>query len=190
MAKAFSNVCVVMLIEIFLFAGMAIDLFLVYIILHLSDNDKIMKTIIKNKEGLFSHEIIDDWKAGIVLTGPEVKSIKLGQISLKGSFVQLDGNGELWLVNAYVAPYKPASGVQAGYDPYHRRKLLLNKREINSIIGKKAQKGLTIIPISVYTNRRMVKVEIGLARGKRKIDKRESIKKREVQREIRRTLKN
>lgn len=148
-----------------------------------------MATIIKNKEGLYSYEIIDTWQAGIVLSGPEVKSVKLSQISLKGSFVQFDSKQELWLVNAYIAPYKPAKGVQAGYDPYKRRKLLLNKREIDSIIGKKAQKGLTIIPISVYTNRRLVKVEIGLARGKTKIDKRESIKKREVQREIRRTLK-
>jgi len=148
-----------------------------------------MKTIAKNKEGLFSYEILDTWKAGVVLSGPEVKSVKLGQISLKGSFVQFDSRQELWLVNAYIAPYKPAKGAQAGYDPYQRRKLLLNKREIDSIIGKKAQKGLTIIPISVYTSRRLVKIDIGLARGKRKIDKRESIKKREVQREIRRTLK-
>ena len=148
-----------------------------------------MKIIVKNKEGLYSYVIIDTWQAGLVLSGPEVKSIKLGQISLKGSFIQFDTNQELWLVNVYVAPYKPATGVQAGYDAYQRRKLLLNKRELDSIIGKKAQKGLTIIPISVYTNRRLVKVEIGLARGKSKIDKRESIKKREVDREIRRTLK-
>jgi len=148
-----------------------------------------MATIIKNKEGLYSYEIIDTWHAGIVLSGPEVKSVKLGQMSLKGSFVQFDARQELWLMNAYIAPYKPAKGVQTGYDPYQRRKLLLNKREIDTIIGKKAQKGLTIIPISVYTKRRLVKVEIGLARGKSKIDKRESIKKREVDREISRTLK-
>ena len=148
-----------------------------------------MKTIIKNKEGLFSYEILETWRAGLVLTGPEVKAVKAGQISLKGSFIQFDVKQELWLINAYIAPYKPASGVQNGYDPYQRRKLLLNKREIDSIIGKKSQKGLTIIPISVYTNRRLIKVEIGLAKGKTKIDKRESIRKREVQREIRRTLK-
>lgn len=148
-----------------------------------------MAVITKNKEGFFNYEVIDKWQAGIVLTGPEVKSVKAGQISLKGAFVTLDPKGELWLVNAYVAPYQPAKAVQAGYDPYKRRKLLLNKREIDSIIGKNAQKGLTIIPISVYTNRRLVKLEIGLARGKTKIDKRESIKKREITREIRRSLK-
>ncbi|MFA5021410.1 MAG: SsrA-binding protein, partial [Patescibacteria group bacterium] len=80
-----------------------------------------MKTIIKNKEGLFSYEILETWRAGLVLTGPEVKAVKAGQISLKGSFIQFDVKQELWLINAYIAPYKPASGVQNGYDPYQRR---------------------------------------------------------------------
>lgn len=148
-----------------------------------------MKIITKNKEGLFSHEVLESWRAGLVLSGPEVKATKGGLISLKGSFVQTDKNNEAWLVNAYIGPYKPAKSQQTGYDPYRRRKLLLNKREISSILGKKSQKGLTIIPISVYTSKRLIKVEIGLARGKTKIDKRESIKKRELNREILRTLK-
>ena len=148
-----------------------------------------MKIIVKNKEGLFDYRILENWQAGLVLSGPEVKSVKLGQISLKGSFVQIDSKNECWLVNAYIAPYRPAQGVQGGYDPYQRRKLLLNNREIDSIIGKKAQKGLTIIPISVYTNKRLVKVEIGLASHRNKLDKRDMIKKRETDREIRRTLK-
>lgn len=149
-----------------------------------------MKIITKNKEGLFGHEILETWTAGLVLSGPEVKAVKGGLISLKGAFVQIDSNNEVWLVNTYIAPYKPAATQQTGYDPYGRRKLLLNKREIDSIIGKKAQKGLTIIPISVYTNKRLIKVDIGLARGKNKLDKRETIKKREINRDIRRTLKN
>jgi len=148
-----------------------------------------MKLINKNKQALFDYEILEHWKAGIVLSGPEVKSVKKGQISLSSSFIQIDSKNEAWLVNSYIAPYKPAAGVQTGYDPNHRRKLLLNKKEIASIIGKKSQKGLTIVPISVYTDKRLIKVEIGLARGKTKIDKREAIKKREVQREIRGTLK-
>jgi SsrA-binding protein len=148
-----------------------------------------MKIITKNKEGLFDYEILETWRAGIVLSGPEVKSVKLGQISLKGSFIQLDKKNEAWLVNSFISAYKPAKTQQLGYDPYQRRKLLLNKREIDSILGKKSQKGLTIVPISVYTNKRLIKVEIGLARGKTKIDKRESIKKRELNREILRTLK-
>lgn len=148
-----------------------------------------MKIITKNKDGLFGHEILEKWQAGIMLSGPEVKSVKGGLISLKGSFVQVDKNNEVWLVNAYIGPYKPASAHQTGYDPSKKRKLLLNKREIDSILGKKSQKGLTIIPILVYTNKRLVKLEIGLARSKSKVDKRQSIKKRELEREISRTLK-
>lgn len=148
-----------------------------------------MKLIIKNKEGLFNHEILETWHAGIVLTGPEVKSVKLGQISLKGSFIQLTNRNEAWLLNCHISPYKPAKSAQTGYEPTRKRKLLLNKKEIASILGKKSQKGLTIIPISVYTNKRLVKVEIGLARSKTKLDKRDSIKKRETEREIKRTLK-
>jgi len=149
-----------------------------------------MKILTKNKDGLFGHEILETWKAGLVLSGPEVKAAKGGLISLKGCFVQLDKNNEAWLINSYIGPYKPAKSQQNGYDPYKRRKLLLNKKEIDSILGKKSQKGLTIIPISVYTNKRLIKVEIGLARSKSKIDKRESIKKRELNREILRTLKH
>lgn len=148
-----------------------------------------MKIIIANKEGLFGNEVLEKWQAGIVLSGPETKSVKLGQVSLKGSFIQIDSKGEVWLINAYIGPYKPAKGQQAGYDPSKKRKLLLNRKEIDALIGKKAQKGLTIIPISLYTNRRLVKAEIALVRGKTKLDKRETIKKREIQREIRRTLK-
>ncbi len=148
-----------------------------------------MKTIIINKEGLFNNEILEKWQAGIVLSGAETKAIKLGQTSLKNSFIQIDSNKEVWLVNAYIAPYKPAQGQQNNYNPYKKRKLLLNHKEIDALIGKKTQKGLTIIPISLYTNRRLVKVEIALVRGKTKIDKREIIKKREIQREIKRTLK-
>lgn len=148
-----------------------------------------MKNITTNKEGLFGYEVLEKWQAGIMLSGPETKAVKLGQASLKGSFVQIDKKGEVWLINAYIGPYKPAKGHQTGYEPLKRRKLLLNRKEIDSLTGKKAQKGLTIIPISLYTNRRLVKVEIALARGKTKIDKRENIKKREVQREISRTLK-
>jgi len=148
-----------------------------------------MAVIVKNKEGLFSYEILEKYNAGLVLSGPEVKAVKGGQISLKGAYVSIDSQGEVWLVNCHISPYKPASGQQQGYQPARPRKLLLNKKEISSLIGKGKQKGLTIIPISVYTNRRLIKVEIGLARGKTRVDKREVIRKREINREIRRTLK-
>jgi SsrA-binding protein len=166
-----------------------LTLILYHKLYHKTKSSEIMKIITKNKEGLYDYEILESWTAGIVLSGPEVKSVKLGQISLKGAFVQTDSHNEVWLVNAYIGPYKPAKSVQTGYDPSQRRKLLLKKREIDSILGKKSQKGLTIIPISVYTNRRLIKVEIGLARSKSKIDKREAIKKRETKREIDRLVR-
>lgn len=142
----------------------------------------------QNRESLFSYEILEHIQAGLVLTGPEVKAAKGGQISLKGSYASIVNN-EAWLTNCYIGPYQPAKNQQTGYDPLRRRKLLLNKKEISSLIGKNKQKGLTIIPISVYTIKRLIKVDLALAKGKSKIDKRESIKKREVNRQIQRTLK-
>lgn len=148
-----------------------------------------MNLIVKNKEALFNYEALEKFQAGIVLSGPEVKSVKKGQISLKGAYVTIDKNNEIWLINAHISPYLPAKGKQEKYEPIRARKLLLNKKEISSLIGKTRQKGLTIIPVSVYTKKRLIKMEIALARGKSKIDKREQIRKRESQREIRRTLK-
>ncbi len=147
------------------------------------------KIINQNKGGLFNYEVIETYQAGIVLTGPEVKSVKGGQIGLKGSYVSIDGQSELWLVNCHIARYKPAQNVQANYQPERQRKLLLRKKEINSLIGKSKQKGLTIIPTAVYTIKGLIKVDIALAKGKTKIDKRESIKKREINREISSSLK-
>ncbi|MEI6288382.1 MAG: SsrA-binding protein SmpB [bacterium] len=149
-----------------------------------------MKLIINNKDATFNYKILDQFEAGLVLSGPEVKSVKKGQISLKGSYVSIDHNGEAWLVGAHISPYLPAKNAQVDYLPDHRRKLLLHKKEIDSLLGKGKQKGLTIIPINVYTNKRLVKVTIALGQGKSKIDKRETIKKREANREIQRTLKN
>jgi len=148
------------------------------------------KVIQKNKQGLFNYEILDTFEAGVVLSGPEVKSVKNGHLSLKGSYVTIDNNEEVWLVNAHIAPYEPAATHQKDYQPDGKRKLLLHKKQIASLIGKSKQKGLTIIPMSVYTTRRLIKLEIGLARGKTEIDKRESIKKREIDRQIRRSLKH
>ena len=148
------------------------------------------KTIYKNKEGLFNYQTLETVQAGIVLSGPEVKSVKLGQISLKGSYISIDPKGEAWLMRAHISPYKPAKNVQEKYDPDQARKLLLKKKEIDSLKGKIKQKGLTIIPINVYTKRGLIKLDIALAKGKTQIDKRESIKRRETSRQIQRTLKH
>lgn len=141
-----------------------------------------------NKRALFDYQILEKLEAGIVLTGAEVKSVKNGHISLKGSYVTFR-NGEAYLLNAHISPYKK-SGKIAGYDPTHTRKLLLNKSELKRLIGRSSEKGLTIVPLKVYNTRRgRLKVEIGVGRGKKQFEKREIIKKRETEREIRSRLK-
>ena len=148
------------------------------------------KIIQKNKTGLFNYKIMETYQAGLVLTGPEVKSAKGGHLSLHSSYISIDNHNEAWLVGCYISPYKPAGGIQTNYQPERRRKLLLNKKEIDTLMGKTKQKGLTIIPVSVYTTKGLIKVDIALARGKTKVDKRANIKKREIDRQIRRSLKN
>ncbi len=147
------------------------------------------KYIVKNVQAFFNYEIIDTFQAGIVLSGPEVKSVKNKRISLKGSYIRIENN-EAWLINCSIAPYGPAKGIQQNYQQEKPRKLLLHKKEISELIGKSKQKGLTIMPTCVYTKRGLIKVDIALARGKTKIDKREKIKDREIQRQISRSLKN
>ncbi|MEA3272546.1 MAG: SsrA-binding protein SmpB [Patescibacteria group bacterium] len=141
-----------------------------------------------NKKALFDYEILEKLEAGLVLTGQEVKSVKNGQINLKGSYVTLK-DGEAYLLNAHISPYKKA-GILKDYNPTRSRKLLLHKKELTRLIGKSQEKGLTIIPLKVYTKGRgKIKIEIGIGRGKKKYEKRETIKKREVEREIRQKMK-
>lgn len=147
-----------------------------------------MPTLAYNKRANFDYEISDKYEAGLVLTGQEVKSVKLGHISLKESFVTVKGM-ELYLTNAHVTPYKYA-GEMKTYDPTRPRKLLLKKSEIKHLTGKVRVQGLTLVPISVYTKKRLIKLEFGVGKGKKKHDKRETISKREVERNIRRELKN
>ncbi|MCD6528592.1 SsrA-binding protein SmpB [bacterium] len=142
----------------------------------------------RNKKVLTNYEILDKWKAGLVLTGPEVKSIKQKKINLESSYITMDKNQELWLINTHIAPYPPAGETQKSYNPTQPRKLLLNKKEIKSLIGKLQQKGLTLIPLMVYDKKGIIKVEIGLAKGLKKYDKREKIKKRETERRIRQIM--
>ena len=142
---------------------------------------------IKNKKAYFDYEIIEKYEAGIELFGFEVKSIKKGGISLAGSFGIIK-NGEVFLLNAFVAPYQPQNTPQK-YNPLRTRKLLLHKKEIESLIGKSKQKRLTIVPFSVYTKRGFVKICIVLAKSKKKKDKREKIKERDINREVEREIK-
>ena len=146
-----------------------------------------MATLTVNKRASYDYEFLQKYEGGLVLTGPEVKSAKKGQIQLQGAFLTILG-GELWLTNALIAKYGPA-GEQPQYDPRRRRKVLIHKKELNALVGKTQQSGLTIVPISVYTRSNLVKVEFALARGKRQFEKRDKIKKRDVQREMRDRMK-
>ncbi len=140
----------------------------------------------KNKKARFEYEILETMEAGLVLTGPEVKAIRAGQVKLTSGFVTFHGEIPL-LTNAHISKYKYATIID--YETERSRKLLLKKKEINYLKGKSQEHGLTIIPLSIYTKGRHIKLEIGIARGKKLYDKRRTIKKREVDRQIRRALK-
>ena len=140
-----------------------------------------------NKKALFDYSIIEKFEAGLVLTGPEVKSVRAGQISLKGAFVTFH-EGNAYLTGANISRYQPA-GKQLEYEPERSRRLVLHKREIRYLQGKSQEKGLTIIPLSVYTKHRFLKLEIAVAKGKKEFDKRETIKKRDTEKEMRRAIK-
>lgn len=148
---------------------------------------KEMKILSENKKAYFNYQILEKFRAGMVLTGQEVKSIKTGHISLRGSYVVLKDE-EAFLIGCHVPAYQPKNAPK-DYNPEHSRKLLLKKSEIKYLIGKSKQKGLTLVPFKVYTEKGKIKLELAVAKGKRKFDKRETIKKREAEREIKRELK-
>ncbi|HLB64045.1 MAG TPA: SsrA-binding protein SmpB [Anaerolineales bacterium] len=144
------------------------------------------KVLAANRKASHDYFLEDRFEAGIALQGTEIKSIRAGQISLREAYVRTDGE-EVWLVNAHVAPYDPASNMN--HDPRRERKLLLHRREILKLQDKVRQKGYTIIPTKVYLSGGRAKVEIALARGKRQYDKRQQIARREAQRDMERALR-
>ena len=143
----------------------------------------------ENPKANFDYEILDKYEAGIKLSGPEVKSIKTNGMSLKSAYVKIMKNGEIHLINAHVSKYKPAFSAQNDYDPEQTRHLLLHKREINKLFSKVKERGLTIVPLKVYAKDKFIKVEIGLAKGKKLYDKRESIKRRDIDKNMKRELR-
>jgi len=143
---------------------------------------------IKNKKAFFDYEILEKIELGLILTGAEVKSVKLGHASLQGSYVQ-NIDGRLFLVGAHIPAYQPANQ-PIDYDPLRPRPVLIKKKELKYFLGKIKERGLTIVPLRMYTKKGLVKLEAGLAKGKKKFDKREKIKKREDDRQISRSLKN
>ncbi|NME41818.1 SsrA-binding protein SmpB [Lactobacillus agilis] len=145
------------------------------------------KPLAQNKKASHNYHILDTIEAGIVLTGTEIKSIRAARINLKDGFAQIK-NGEAWLMNVHISLYD--QGNQFNHDPLRNRKLLLHKKQINQLAGEISKKGVTLVPLKVYIKNGFAKVLLGLAQGKHDYDKRESIKKRDQEREIRRTLKN
>lgn len=140
---------------------------------------------ISNKKAFFDYQISESFEAGINLYGFEVKSVRLGKADLTGSFVRIIGS-EAYLVNAKIFPYQP--GQIEGYDERRTRKLLLHKNEIISLKSKIEGSNLTLVPVSLYLKNGFVKLEVALGKGKKKYEKRESIKKRDIQRDLEREL--
>ncbi len=145
-----------------------------------------MKIVATNRKALYNYHILDSFEAGIVLKGSEVKSLRMGKVSLRESFAKTEGT-EVFLYNLHITPYIH-QGIP-GPEPTRPRKLLLHKREIRRLIGLTGQKGLTLIPLKIYFKAGRAKVEIALVKGKKKYDKREKLKRKTAQREIARALK-
>ena len=140
----------------------------------------------KNKKAFHEYEILDRFEAGIALQGSEVKALRERKISLKESYARIKG-GEAWLENCHIGPY--SHGGLAGHEPLRPRKLLLHRREINKLAAKIVRRGFTLVPLSVYFKNGNVKVEIALARGKQIHDKRESSRRKTIEREVQTELK-
>ncbi|MDM8278473.1 MULTISPECIES: SsrA-binding protein SmpB [Ligilactobacillus] len=141
----------------------------------------------QNKKARHDYQILETLEAGLVLTGTEIKSVRERRINLKDGFAQIH-NGEAWLMNVHISEY--TQGNRFNHDPLRARKLLLHKKEIQKLTGQTSEKGITIVPLKVYLKHGFAKVLLGIAKGKHDYDKRETIKKRDQEREIRRTLKN
>ena len=145
-----------------------------------------MKVVAKHPTARRDYTIEDVYEAGIVLKGSEVKSLRASNASIKESFAMLR-DGEVFLMNSYIAPYNPANVLN--HDPTRERKLLLNRREIKKLIGKTHQRGYTLIPTRIYFKEGKAKLELGLAKGKKNQDKREDIKRKEAKREMDKAIK-
>ena len=150
------------------------------------DKSGAKKTITVNRKARHEYFIDDTYTAGLVLVGTEVKSLRAGKVNLSDAYARLDKNGEAWLYNMHVSPH--AEGNRFNVDPIRPRKLLLTRRELDRLHGVLEQKGLTLVPLTLFFERGFAKLEVGVGRGKKLYDKRESIKERESDREARRAL--
>ncbi|HSJ07880.1 MAG TPA: SsrA-binding protein SmpB [Longimicrobiales bacterium] len=144
------------------------------------------KTVARNRKALHEYHIIDTYEAGIVLAGPEVKSVRAGKVSLGEAYARIDGN-EAYIHGLHISPYDPAS--RYNVDPVRTRKLLLHRREIRRLIGATQQEGFTLVPLEIYLKDGYVKLALALGRGKKSYDKREAARRRDADREIQRAVR-
>ncbi len=149
----------------------------------MSKDDPGRKVVVSNRKARHDYDILTTFECGIALLGSEVKSLRAGQVQLKDAYAEVRG-GELWLYNAHIAPYGFARA--GGHDPDRPRKLLMHRRQLDVLRGRVAQEGLTLIPLSIYFTHGLAKVDLGLAKGIRRFDKRQKIKEREQKREMER----
>ena len=151
-----------------------------------TEREQAQQNIAENRKAFHDYHILESFEAGLVLLGTEVKSIREGNANLRDSFARVEG-AEVWLYNVHVSPYSHRGS--SDHEPTRRRKLLLHRREIRKLIGKTVERGLTLVPTRMYFKNGRIKVEISLARGKKAHDKRETIKRREADRETRAAVK-
>jgi SsrA-binding protein len=146
-----------------------------------------MPVLVKNKKVRFDYEILDTFEAGIELLGTEVKSLRLGNVNLKESFCRIK-DGEVFINNMHISPYE--LGNRENHDPTRVRKLLLHRREIDKLTRKSDEKGLTLVPTKIYFKNSNVKLEIGIGKGKKHYDKRETLKRKQAEREVQKAIKD
>lgn len=145
-----------------------------------------MPVLATNKKATFNYKLLETFEAGLFLLGHEVKAIKDGHVSLKGAYLSFRyplGKPEIFLIGAHISKYRHAGNLD-DYNPIRERKILLKAKEINHLLGKKEEKGLTLIPVKIYTKRSLIKLELALAEGKKKFDKRADLKKKDLDRQI------
>jgi SsrA-binding protein len=152
-----------------------------------SSDDKTRRVITENRKARHDYHILDTWEAGVVLLGTEVKSIREGSANLADSYARIE-NGEIWLLNVHISPYSHRGS--ADHAERRQRKLLLHRDEIRKLVGKVAEKGLTLVPLEMYMTKGRVKVLLALAKGKQAHDKRETLRRREIDRETRAAVKS
>jgi len=152
-----------------------------------TERELAQENIAENRKAFHDYHILDTWEAGMVLLGTEVKSIREGRVNLRDSFARVE-KGEVWLYNVNISSYSHRG--YADHEPLRQRKLLMHRDEIRKLIGKTTEKGMTLVPLRMYFRKGRVKVAIGLAKGKKDYDKRETIKRRETERETRAAVKS